>query len=33
MSQPRGGFTLVLVHGGGSRMLHGWVPKTCLTPR
>lgn len=27
MSQPRGGFTLVLVHGGGSRMVHVACPR------
>jgi murein DD-endopeptidase MepM/ murein hydrolase activator NlpD len=30
MSQPRGGFTLVLVHGGGSRMLHVGCPRWLL---
>jgi Peptidase family M23 len=27
MSQPRGGFTLVLVHGGGTRMVHVGLPR------
>ncbi len=27
MSQPRGGFTLVLVHGGGTRMVHVGFPR------
>ena len=30
MSQRRGGFTLVLVHGGGSRMLHVGCPRWLL---
>ena len=30
MSQSRGGFTLVLVHGGGSRMLHVGCPRWLL---
>jgi murein DD-endopeptidase MepM/ murein hydrolase activator NlpD len=30
MSQPRGGFTLVLVHGGGSRMVHVGCPRWLL---
>ena len=30
MSQPRGGFTVVLVHGGGSRMLHVGCPRWLL---
>jgi murein DD-endopeptidase MepM/ murein hydrolase activator NlpD len=30
MSRPRGGFTLVLVHGGGSRMLHVGCPRWLL---
>jgi murein DD-endopeptidase MepM/ murein hydrolase activator NlpD len=30
MSRPRGGFTVVLVHGGGSRMLHVGCPRWLL---
>jgi murein DD-endopeptidase MepM/ murein hydrolase activator NlpD len=30
VSQPRGGFTVVLVHGGGSRMLHVGCPRWLL---